>query len=290
MLKEKPVIVKKTPILRDARILVATPNYTNLFSAEAHVNHSEAFCYWQRIGLTFHNVIIGRTFVHFARTQLCETALLGDFTHVFWLDDDATIEPELLPTLIMHDKEVIVTPYPMRRPPHEIGALLSTTGDFRKHETYRNLEIKDMDQGLIEIDGGATHAMLMKTEVLTTLGIAEENGVDMYSMKDEHALGRPYFMMPKTGTEDMYLCYRLKLKGVKIWCDTDTFAGHVGFAPVVTRAYRETMEQMAMQSSDTTNGLPVLELRETNSNGGPHRPVSTMRRHQVDRSKAASLV
>lgn len=285
--------VENEPLLKNARVLVGTPNYTNTFSAEVHVNHSEAMVAWAKMGLSFNNVIVGRTFVHFARTQLTQIAEEGEFTHIYWLDDDATIEPDHLPRLIMHDKDIIITPYPMRRPPHEIGVLVSSTGNFREHESYRNLEIKDMDQGLIQVDGGGTHAMLVKTSVLYKIGPCDEGAQtdEWYSLKAENELGRPYFMMPKTGTEDMYFCYRAKIKGVEVWCDTDIFAGHVGFPPVVTRAYREAMEDVARSPAKAKNTIPVLHMREDGDNvRSRHGQVSTMRSAEVDRRKSASLV
>jgi hypothetical protein len=48
--------------------------------------------------------------------------------------------------------------------------------------------------------------------------------------------------MPKRGTEDMYWCYRAKRKDIEILCDTDVFAAHLGFAPVITKGYRHQVE------------------------------------------------
>ena len=275
----------------EPNVLVAIPNYMNSFSAEAYVSHSTAMCHWTEIGLKFNSVVLGRTFVHFARTQLCEIALKGDYTHVFWLDDDAIIEPDLLPRLLNHDKDMIVTPYPMRKPPHEIGVLYSSVGDFKNHPSYVNFTIDDLDKGLVQVDGGGTHALLMKTDVLRKTGISDMDDKEWYTLEEENQIGRPFVMMPKTGTEDMYLCYRLKLKGVEIWCDTDTFAGHVGFAPVVTRAYREAMENLSRKQAETANGIPVLQMREDGDDvRGTLGRVSTMRSATVDRSKKANLV
>lgn len=275
----------------EPNVLIATPNYMNVFSAEAHVSHSAAMCHWTKIGLKFNNVIVGRTFVHFARTQLCELAIKGGYTHIFWVDDDAIIDENLLPKLVNHDKDVIVTPYPMRKPPHEIGVLVSTTGDYKDHDSYRNLTIEDLDKGLVEVDGGGTHAMLMKTEVLLKSGISDMDDDQWYSLEEENKIGRPFVMMPKTGTEDMYMCYRLKLKGVEIWCDTNEFAGHVGFAPVVTRAYRETMEDLERQSAQTANNIPVLQVRKDGDDVcGEFGRVSEMRGATVDTSKKTNLV
>jgi len=278
--------------MREPFVLVATPNYTNTMSSEAHVSHIEAMCHWTKIGLKFSANLVGRTFVHFARTQFCQLALDGGFTHIFWLDDDAAIEPDLLPKLLAHDKDLIMTPYPMRKPPHEIGILSSETGDFKDHSSYRNMTTKDLNQGIVQVDGGGTHAMLMKTEVLEKSGLADVSlDIDgFYSLKEENEMGAPYVMMPKSGTEDMYLCYRLKLKNVEIWCDTDLFANHIGFAPIITLAHTETMENLALQSAETRNNIPVLQVRN-NSDDVLSRPgqVSALRGPSVDTERKASL-
>lgn len=257
----------------DTKVLIATPNYQNIFESQVHANHIDCVDTWIRGGLNFSWTIIGRTFVHFARTQMCQVAMEGGFTHILWLDDDAIIDPNILPRFIEHDKDVVIAPYPLRKMPHEIGVLKSTTGNFHDHPSYKNITIADLDQGLIEVDGGGTHCMLIKTSILQMAGETTDDGVipdELYeimdriendedrilaknyigvkpdtsnrSFEEEDNQGIPYFVMPKRGTEDMYWCYRAKRKGIEIWCDTDVFADHMGFTPVITRAWREHAE------------------------------------------------
>jgi len=107
----------------NTRVLVATPNYTNLYSSEVHVNHVECVKAWEEWELPFQWMVIGRTFVHFARSQACRAAVDGGYSHIFWLDDDAIVDPELLIKLLSHDKDVVISPYPMRRSPFQIGIL-----------------------------------------------------------------------------------------------------------------------------------------------------------------------
>lgn len=310
--------------LETAKVLVATPNYTNLYSAEVHMNHVECAVAWTRAGLAFNWLVIGRTFVHFARTQACQIALRGGFTHVFWLDDDAVISPSLLPRYLAHGKEVVITPYFMRRPPYECGVLTSATGDFHDHASYRNLGIADLRQGLVEVDGGGTHAMLVETSVLTRHGSndtpeachphlrafvarlspEDRSVVDHFvgtlpderdSLADEDRSGvKPFFMMPKQGTEDMLFCYRLKRKGVRIWCDTDATSGHVGFAPVVTEAFRARAEALglpaAAQQQAGVAQLMTLPLHDIQAGDGDPQAVSSTRSPVVDTTRAGSLV
>lgn len=298
--------------LGDVKVLVATPNYMNQFEATVHTNHLHCSTTWTKEGIDFNWTIIGRSFVHFARTQMCQIAVEGGFTHILWLDDDAIIEPDILPRFIEHDKDVVIAPYCLRKMPHDIGVLKSASGDYHDHASYRNLDIADMDQGLIEIDGGGTHCMLVKTEVLTRKGVTQgeqdvpvelqqeiealgergqmlakqilaENEAQHMSFMDEDEIGIPYFVMPKVGTEDMYWCYRAKRKGIEIWCDTDVFAGHMGFTPVVSRSWREhTEKEMAHKKADQAVKMAIIPGDNKNSEGRNH--------YGMHREKAVNLV
>jgi len=305
------------------KVLVATPNYTNTFASEAHVNDLVCNSLWKSWGLNYKFMIIGRTFVHFARSQACRAAIDGGFTHVFWKDDDAVIDPEILPRFLSHQKDVVISPYPMRRSPFQIGVLSATSyycrpckhrqscgpeitppdfmdcekcgkqipRDFHDHGSYRNLRLSDMDKGLVNIDGGGTHAMLVSTKCLVEARgfpspkpgevLADENrsypddAVEIYgklqaitdrieerelidhyigdlpdqsrTFVEEDEMDKPFFTMPKVGTEDMLWCYRAKAKGVEIFCDTDVFSDHIGFAPVITKEFVREMERLMVE-------------------------------------------
>lgn len=308
--------------LKDAKVLIATPNFTNSFTSEVHGNHIECATEWKKEGINFNWLIVGRTFVHFARTQACDAAIRGKYTHIFWVDDDAVIDPKILAKYIKADKEIIITPYPMRRSPHEIGVLSSTVGDFHRHDSYVNMKMKDLDKGLIEVDGGGTHAMLVNMSVfdskpdadvprevqyppdlfklLESLTEDQRKKIDhfvgnlpdeKYSLREENDdLKKPYFMMPKSGTEDMYFCYRAKKKGVKIWCDTDEFAGHIGFYPVIRKEHTEYYEKQQAETVENNGGVPVLQVRE----GSAHdkdgkKELPGVRGNSLDQSKSSSL-
>jgi hypothetical protein len=326
--------------VEDANVLIGMPNYTNLMSSEVYANHIACVSHWERIGLKFKFLVVGRTFVHFARTQICQVAADSQekeqpYTHVFWLDDDAIIHPETLPAFIRHDKDVVISPYPMRRSPYQIGVLSATAyickscdhqwqignditprdtmmcpecggeglRDFHNMPSYRNLKIADMDQGLITIDGGGTHAQLWKYDVLERAGqsdrpiapalqkmmdemteeerkVLDHNVGELpdptLSFKEEDDMGKSYFTMPKVGTEDMLWCYRARCKGIEIHCDTDVFADHVGFVPVITKEFTKAAEQKARDK--VTAGVHLMD-------------VDTGRDHtSIEQGTAASLV
>jgi len=328
--------------VEDANVLIGMPNYTNLMSSEVYANHIACVSHWKEVGLKFKFMVVGRTFVHFARTQVCQVAVDSQdkgkpYTHVFWLDDDAVIHPEMLPKFIEHDKDVVIAPYPMRRSPFQIGVLSATAyhcescqhewnigdgvtppdemecpecggvgfRDFHNMESYRNLTLSDMDKGLITIDGGGTHAQLWKTEVLLRNGdgkrpvapklqalidnlseeerkVLDHNVGELpnptLSFKEEDDAGKSYFVMPKTGTEDMLWCYRARCKGIEIHCDTDAFANHVGFAPLITKGFRVAAENALLKGGNAANGVHLVDV----DGGRDH--------NKIDQATAASLV
>jgi len=314
-----------TDLVQNAKILIGMPNYMNLLSAEAHSNHLDCSVSWTKRDIDFNWAIIGRTFVHFARSQVCQAAVDGGYTHVFWVDDDALIPWEILPRFINHDVDVVLAPYPMRKPPYAIGVLASSTGDYHDHRSYVNYSTADLDKGMKEIDGGGTHCMLVKLETLLKHGPRTEDKEatkaaypaplldlmkdlteaqkavldefvgdlpdESMSLAEEDGNGKPYFMMPKSGTEDMYFCYRLKKKGIKIWCDTDVFSSHVGFAPTITRGHTELCEERLDNGQVADHGIPVLYVPPES---GPVDPthaqeVPEMRQPAVDPRRASSL-
>ena len=342
----------------ETKVLIGTPNYTNTLPSEAFRMHVECCEKWTKWGIDYSWMMVGRTFVHFARSQVCQAAIDGGFTHIFWVDDDAVVDPEILPKFIQHNKDVVIAPYPMRRSPFQCGILSAThficdaceteyeqTGphdrplnpdeyecpscgdkgvrrEFHDHKSYYNLMSENLNQGLVSVDGGGTHAMLIKVDTLTKCRghappapgekLSKDNHsypkqmIDIYDTLTEnldeesrevvnHYIGdlpdqsmtfdeddkdgRPMFMMPKTGTEDMFWCYRALCKGVKIWADTDVWADHIGFAPVITRDW---MEQAEKNRTTRLGGDNRVQLMRTGERGRDHT--------SLDASKSANLV
>lgn len=364
-----------------ANVLVATPNYTNEFSSEIYTSHIQCAVDWTKMGLRFNMTVVGRTFVHFARRQLVDLALTGEWTHILWLDDDAVIDPEILPKFLEFDKDVMIAPYPMRRPTYAIGVLRSTAykcpecdwyghliwsyetesvlaldkfekaghetygpigcppnddevvcptcghdegmfRDFHNHRAYKNLSAShNLDRGVMEVDGGGTHCMLVNCDVFhrrgeksdssslpteaeeivgiikSSLGPEQIDKYDRYlgeimdetsTFSEEDQAGKPYFVMPKTGTEDMHWCYRAKRKKIDIYCDTDSFAPHIGFPPVITRAFRDQIEAQGHEIGGKSNSKESVQITQVSDAGGAE--GAAMRKDVVSRGRVGNLV
>lgn len=200
------------------KVMIATPCYTGNVDVEMAGRMGMYLFNLSRTNpeITVEWHIIRRTFIHTARNSFVREAIKNDFDYIWWVDDDCLIpvNNNILPRLISHDKDIVVTPYFLRRPPFKPGVLRAS--DFRDHRTYQNLEIEDLNKGLIEVDGGGTHCMLTKVSMFKKLPL-------------------PYFALPEYGgTEDMYMCLKAKECGFKVFCDSDIEAGHIGYPLVIT--------------------------------------------------------
>lgn len=222
------------------KIVIGTPNFTGQMEAEFAVTMARCIRDWSKEH-EIHWLVLRRTFVCKARHMIVNGALQMGADYLFWVDDDAIINPELLNKLIAHDKDVVITPYPMRRPPYNCGVL--TCGDKLEgvdedkldwESGWRNLEWKEMNQGLVEVDGGGTHAMLTRPKVY---GPPKKQGetFEEYLKENPGQVPFPWFVLaPYGGTEDMYFCTKARIHRIKIFCDTDEEAGHVGYPQIIT--------------------------------------------------------
>ena len=201
------------------KVAICTPCFNGSMSSEMA---GKMGMYLHKLGKNHPEIevewwIINRRFVHTARNEFVQSAIALKFDYIWWVDDDCVIptEIDILPRLIEYDKDIVITPYFMRGGDHVCG-ILRCKGKLRHVSSYYNIGLDDLNKGLIEVDGGGTHCMLTK--------------VDMYK-----ELPQPYFALPEFGgTEDMYMCLKAREIGIKIYCDSDIEAGHIGYPPTIT--------------------------------------------------------
>ena len=204
---------------KKTKVAICTPCFTSNMPSEMAGNMG---VYLYKLGKNHPEIeiewwIINRRFVHTARNEFVYGAMEAGMDYIWWVDDDCVIpqDVDILPKLISHDKDIVITPYFMRGGDHVVG-VLKCEGKLRTVADYRNLRKDELNKGLIEVDGGGTHCMLTK--------------VSMFK-----ELPKPYFALPEFGgTEDMYMCLKARQAGIKIYCDSDIEAGHIGYAPTIT--------------------------------------------------------
>lgn len=229
------------------KIIVGTPNFTGIMPSNYVLNMFTCFNkWWQDFGIE--NVswrVVTRQFVEFARNNIVKEALQINADYIFWVDDDALINPEILNRFIEHDKDIIVAPYSMRRPPYQVGVLKALDGNYENTGTnYQNVSysIIKNHQGLMEIDGGGTHCMLCKMSVFKRINY-------------------PWFHVPELrGTEDMYMCLKARKEGINIYCDTDIFAKHIADPAIIDEEWCERWEEREKESKESQS-MPEGPLR-----------------------------
>uniref|UniRef100_A0A6M3L1A5 Glycosyltransferase n=1 Tax=viral metagenome TaxID=1070528 RepID=A0A6M3L1A5_9ZZZZ len=225
------------------KVLVFMPNYEEKMDRRVVMNRLGMVRQWERMGIATDDASSGRIFIQFARTDACHLAVERGYTHILMLDDDAVADADILPRWLAFDKDIIGAPYVGRTPPYPICAKVAPDGNIHDAQGLRNLRPDEMGQGLIPVDTIGTHAMLVKVDMLMRRGTPDPDDAarrsevldldDEASFVEEHNEGKPIFVMPKRGTEDMYFCYRARRKGFGVYCDTDRFARHIGSPPML---------------------------------------------------------
>lgn len=159
-----------------------------------------------------------RMVVHWAREQMAKEARdfksdrTGErFTHILWLDDDHTFNPDLLCYLAKNaDKDVVSALYYGRTQPLPVVYVKD-----KDRDPYKHYPLIWPPEVLCEVDAVGFGALLMRIDVLDR-------------MKE------PYFRFNNCG-EDIYFCVHAKQQGVKIWLEGSYQLGHIGDPEIIGR-------------------------------------------------------
>jgi GT2 family glycosyltransferase len=149
-------------------------------------------------------------YIHINRDRLVEQALKGDYTHLFFVDNDVCFSPEVLDRLISRDKDIIAAPYNHKTlPPMSMIRIKDVNGNFVAGK------IEDLPKEPFKVFALGTGCMLIKMEVFKKLD-------------------RPWFYYePLTDKdegmgEDIYFCDNANKHGIEVWCDPTMQIGHIG--------------------------------------------------------------
>lgn len=248
------------------KLLLYTPNYAGEVPNVVYNNHKACLMDWMtRPGLELHWAAPERVELGLARHWACQRAVEGGFDYLFWLDDDARIEPHFLPRLLAHEVDFVAVPYPMRPCsylemdvedgsiwpdlPVRLGVRMFEPSD-QPGEDHRTLRLDELDQGLIECRSAGLHCCLMKVSLLTHthtlvpslqdeyeqgIPVVRDGGTPVIVNGQPHISHKSYVYMPNSGGEDILLCDRLRERGFRFHCDTDLFAGHLIGRTLLTR-------------------------------------------------------
>jgi GT2 family glycosyltransferase len=142
-----------------------------------------------------------------ARNMLTDSALsFPDVTHLFWVDDDMTFEPDALTRLLAHDLPIVGGLCFGRRHPYP---------PILVHMTQRGHSYQyDYPEGLVKVDATGGAFLLVKREVFEA--IHAKYGKAEPPWKLDH------------GGEDISFCRRVRTCGFDVMVDTTVKIGHMG--------------------------------------------------------------
>jgi hypothetical protein len=175
---------------------------------------------WQ-VGIT------ERMVVDWARNDLARTArnkineYTGrKFTHLLWIDDDHTFNPDMAVYLARHgDKDMVSALYYGRTQHLPVAYVKDKTDDPYKH--YPLVEVPNK---LVQVDAVGFGALLMRRDVLDRVP-------------------EPWFTIDYRAGEDIAFCVSAKRAGVTIYVDGSYRLGHIGDPVIVTEAeYKRYLE------------------------------------------------
>lgn len=143
------------------------------------------------------------------RERIVEIAGMNMCSHILFVDDDMSFEPDTLPRLLAHDKDIVGAMYNFRKMPRE------TVIKFFNENGETVNSIPEIPKELFKVAGLGTGLALIKMEVF-----------------DE--LEPPYFPIERDIegnmilTEDIGFCEKARAKGFDVWIDPTINVSHVG--------------------------------------------------------------
>jgi hypothetical protein len=163
-----------------------------------------------------------RQVVHAARNDIVNSFLKStDCKYLFFIDDDICLPPtglrQLLADSIEHDAPIVTGLYIQRGEPH-LPVI------YRKTDDGRHIFMTKYIPGLQEVDACGAGCLLIRRDVLETIGS------DWFSYGDYGV------------SEDMAFCMRVKAAGYKIALDASVRCNHLSIIKVAPEMFEDRKE------------------------------------------------
>ena len=174
--------------------------------------------------------MIKNTLIYNARNFIAKNAIQHDFDRVLWLDSDITCEPDTLIRLSEDmDKGIdfVSGLYFMRQIPTKpvIYSDLWWKNDGGWVETGA-INYIDYPEGVFEIDGSGFGCVMTSVALLKRM-------TEKY--------GAPFTPLMGLG-EDTAFCWRMKMEGEKMYCDSRVRCGHIMQTVIDENVFRTSAE------------------------------------------------
>lgn len=155
-----------------------------------------------------------QTHTDFARNAIVDSAQKIKATHIWFLDDDMVLLPDMFRSMYEAGKDIVTAIAYGRMSPFN-----PCIYELQKDNKYASMIVSE--KGLLEVDGCGMACCLIKTKVFDKL------------KKPYYYFGKNKHTGKRLG-EDLNFCYDIKKEGVKIYADTHLKIGHLGEAGVIT--------------------------------------------------------
>lgn len=233
----------------DYKILVGMPCYTGMISVETTLSLLSLLRY-HTAKYPNHEIMFNvrvRNFVTYAAEKITESAVENNCTHMFYMGDDVTFNPDTLERLLNHDKDIVGLSIFARSAPYAYYAL---------NEDGTHWGLKQLGKGLKKASSVGTGVMLFKTSVFD-------------------GLERPWWRWPnddKTDCDTEFFQRLKKEKDIDVWVDTDVVAGHLDFSHQVIdhrthKAYIDSIRQSGMLDREDVKSHKDFHKLEALVNG-----------------------
>lgn len=204
--------------MEDARIFVAVPYYGTIWPRFTN-NLIALIVHLCNVGIDkhFYDSCDGIS-LHRAQNGLVCRFLRSPCTHIFFLEQDMIIEPELPLRLAEHDLDIVGAGYT-----HKHVAPQPHLYQYKRKDEFGYIydKIEEFEDGLVEVDATGSGALLVKREVFESL-IPNWLEIDEKSFE-----GPEWFSYRERGTTDFFFCRKAKEAGYKIYVDTTLHAIHL---------------------------------------------------------------
>ena len=165
-----------------------------------------------------------------ARNTLAQMTLEGDFTHLWFMDDDHAFHPQMLKQLLSHDVPVVQPVCCTRSAPFQLVTYVSSEIGEDGRKRYLPLGLGGQEgSGLVELEAGGCAGMLIRRDVLEATktqyrGIEGEAGYELVEGN--------WFEYSAEASEDIAFCEKAKGAGFKLYADLACRLGHITTAVV----------------------------------------------------------
>jgi glycosyltransferase involved in cell wall biosynthesis len=139
--------------------------------------------------------------------------VVNGYDYLFAVDSDISFAPNTLQKLLSHDVDMVSGIYRQRTPEHTIEIFRRNHMGGVSHVPWEQLQ----GQGLVQVDGCGFGCVLVKNQVLTTVGAPQFQ----YHVALDHN---------QTVSEDVDFCHKVTARGFRIWADTDVICDHHGMS------------------------------------------------------------